>query len=220
MVLTHVCCLLASPGMQLPDAVLGYCGQYYSTRRVAGTIPAPRRPGKFPASCRGARAPSYYSSVHPAEASCPVACPPFCLGGSKAISGVTTHLHARNNHRRSLRDRRRFLSRPPSQIDIVGAISVYIHTTRLKLNVTYTWLLRDGGFVLFVPFINIRSCFVRRPPSLCPPPTRLPHIYTRPSSLFPSFGDSLANGFRGCRVSFNTHITSSFGSSDPNRLAS
>ena len=35
MVLTHACCLLVSPGTQLPDAVLGYCGQYYSTRRAA-----------------------------------------------------------------------------------------------------------------------------------------------------------------------------------------
>eukprot|EP01050_Picozoa_sp_SAG11_P011143 SAG11_NODE_1160_length_5647_cov_8.048125_1_plen_219_part_00 len=141
-----------------------YWGQYYSTRRVAGTIPAPRRPGKFPASCRGARAPPYNSSDHfPRQVALAHALPSFLWLTTCAWQPLT-HPHARNNHRRSRvpRDRRRFLSfldlllapAPLQQQQHMSASSVKRPCTR---SIFFLLVFRQGLLKIWRPCQHVFS---------------------------------------------------------------
>ena len=76
-------------------------------------IGIPRRPGKFPASCRGERAPPYLLLIS-SRGKLPWRMPSLCA--SPLCSSPLTHSRAHNNQRRSASsslDRRRFLSPPP-----------------------------------------------------------------------------------------------------------
>ena len=73
-------------------------------------IGIPRRPGKFPASCRGERAPPYLLLIS-SRGKLPWRMPSLCA--SPLCSSPLTHSRAHNNQRRSASsslDRRRFLS--------------------------------------------------------------------------------------------------------------
>ena len=143
-------------------------------------IGIPRRPGKFPASCRGERAPPYLLLIS-SRGKLPWRMPSLCA--SPLCSSPLTHSRAHNNQRRSASsslDRRRFLSPPPpSQIDIVGATFCLYSSICLRWNVTYTRLLSDGGWLCFVCSLYKYSFLFRSASALL-----VPSAHTAPSYLY------------------------------------